>query len=369
MRGDQRPFQQRVAVAAHPARPVECQVCRRDGRSHHEERRHPQQIGRGHAALLPPLPDQQCRRQRDHHRLGQQAGGVQCQRRQVAPGARRLGETHPRQRRRQVEQAGEHVLELDYPGHRLDVHGMHREHRRHHPGARYRQAPQELPHQERVGQVQQHVDHVEPGRATKAPQLVLQPEQGVDQRPVMPLGLDFRRREPDLPQAGSLAHRGGGGHHQVVPDEVAPQHRRQVAHQHQQAQRQRRQPWPRTHHVPHSSCRLRRGRFPGGCAPRAARVSSRARGCGRCCTARLLVFARFALGANSRLPDRSAAPLGGIRSALAQPLLATRLAERPVGVEKIVDQHRRYDRQSLQPHRRHPRQQQRQQQKRAVAHR
>ena len=199
-RGDQRPFQQRVAVAPHPARPVECQVRRRDGRSHHEERRHPQQIGRGHAAVLPPLPDQQCRRQGDHHRLGQHAGGVQRQRRQVPPRARCLGEAYPRQRRRQVEQAGEHVLELDHPGHRLDVHRMHREHRGHDPGARYRQAPQEVPQQERVGQVQQHVDHVEAGRR-EAPQLVLQPEQGIDQRPVVPLGLDLPRGEPDLAQA------------------------------------------------------------------------------------------------------------------------------------------------------------------------
>ena len=44
--------------------------------------------------------------------------------------------------------------------------------------------------------------------------------------------------EPDLPQTGYVLHRLGVGEYAIVPDEATPQHRRQVADDHQQTERE-----------------------------------------------------------------------------------------------------------------------------------
>ena len=257
---DQRPLGQRVAQLQHLPPPVERQVRRRDRRPDHRQRRQPQQIQPPHPAPLPPVPQQQRQRQRHHHRLAQQPGREQHHRQQVAARPRRLHEAHPHQHRAQVEQRRQHVLALDDPGHRLHVQRVHREHGGDQHRAGHPQAQQQAPQQQAVEQVQEDVDGVVAG-GPQAPQLVLQPEAGVDQRPVVALVLDVGGGEPDAAQpAGGVDHRLLGEDH-VVPHEAALQ-RREVAHHHQQRQRQRRRrvvrrerSQPRRRAAPYSAAR------------------------------------------------------------------------------------------------------------------
>ena len=239
---DQHALDERVAERERLPRGIERQVRRGDDKRYREERRQPRQVGPRDAARLPPVPDEQRRRQRDHDGLRQQAGREEPERQQVAPGPRRLREPDPGQRGGQVEQGREHVLALDDPGDRLDVQRMDREDRRDDPGAGRRQTPQEAPYQQDVDQVEQHVDRVIAERR-QPPQLVLQPEARVDDGPVVPLPLDVGGREPDVPQPGPLVHDRRLDEDHVVPDESGPQ-RRQVgdddegAEQHGSPQRQ-----------------------------------------------------------------------------------------------------------------------------------
>ena len=108
---------------------------------------------------------------------------------------------------------------------------MDGEHRGHHPRAGRRQPRQQPPQQQGVGEVQQHVDDMVAGRGVP-PQLVLQPEGRVEQRPVVRLVLDLRRREPDAPQAGPVPDQRRPGEDPVVPDEPG-QERGEVGRDHQ----------------------------------------------------------------------------------------------------------------------------------------
>ena len=72
------------------------------------------------------------------------------------------------------------------------MQGVDGEHRGYGPGAGDLQPPGEAPEEDRVGGVQQHVDRVVAGRG-EAPQLVLDPEGRIDQRPVMGFVPDVRR--------------------------------------------------------------------------------------------------------------------------------------------------------------------------------
>ena len=227
VRRDQHPLHRRVAERERLARGVEREVGGGDGEPAREQRCEAEPVGRGHRAPLPPVPDDERRGQGDRDRLRQQRGREQTEHQAVACGPRRLGEPDPGEHRAQVEQRGEQVLALDDPGHRLDVQGMHGEHRGERPGAGHRETQRDAPHQQRVDQVQHQVDEVVAERR-QPPQLVLQPEGGIDDRPVVAFVPDVGRRKPDVPQAGpSMDDRLLGEDH-VVPDE-APRERREVA--------------------------------------------------------------------------------------------------------------------------------------------
>ena len=72
MRGDQRPLDHRVAeIQRLPGRGV-CRVGGGDGDAHGEERGQPQQVGAVHPAALPPMADQERRRQSDDDGLAEQ---------------------------------------------------------------------------------------------------------------------------------------------------------------------------------------------------------------------------------------------------------------------------------------------------------
>ena len=235
-RCDQGPLGQGVAKLQRLPRGVERQIAGGDRHRHRHERRQAQQVDPGDPPVLPPVPDQERDGQRHHHRLRQQSGGEQRQRQRVAPRAWFLHEADPDQHRAQVEQRRQDVFSLDDPGDRLHVHGVHGEHRGDHGGARHAQAFEEAPQQQAVEHVQGDVDRVVAGRL-EAPELVLQPEGRIDERPVVSLVLDVRGREPDVAQAGDGVDDRLLGEDHVVPDEAAGQ-RRHVADGGQPSQRQ-----------------------------------------------------------------------------------------------------------------------------------
>ena len=131
---------------------------------------------------------------------------------------RRLREAEPRQEGAEIEQTRQHVLALDNPGNGLHVQGMDGEHRGDQPPAGDGQTRGQAPQQQDVGRVQEDVDGVIAGRG-EPPQLVLQPEARIDQRPVVPLVPDLRRPEPEAPEAVPVPDREGLVEDPVVPDE------------------------------------------------------------------------------------------------------------------------------------------------------
>ena len=149
-------------------------------------------------------------------------------------------EPDPDKRGREVEQTGQHVLPLDCPRDRLGVDGVDGEYRGDEQRSRHSESPEDAPQEERVRQVQQHIDGVVTGRG-EPPHLVLQPERGVGHRPVERL-LHLVRPEPEAQDARPFADSCLAGNVvDVVPHETTPQHRRQVADQHQERQGQHRQ--------------------------------------------------------------------------------------------------------------------------------
>ena len=110
----------------------------------------------------------------------------------------------------------------------------------HAPGAPSR--PQETPDQQRVDEVQRHVDQVVAERR-EPPQLVLQPEGRVQQRPVVVLGgvaghVGGPGGEPEPPQAGpALPDRLRRDDDEVVPDEARLGHG-EVGDGHQRPERE-----------------------------------------------------------------------------------------------------------------------------------
>ena len=164
------------------------------------------------------MPDEQCRWQRYHDGLRQHAGDEHHQHQEIACHRRCLGEPHPGQESREVEQSGEHVLPLDDPGHRLDVNGVHGEDHRDQPRPGNRQPAHQAPHEKRVDEVQHQVDDVV-AEGIETPKLVLQPEGRVDDRPVVAFVADVARREPDVPKPGPCVDHRRVGEDEVVPDE------------------------------------------------------------------------------------------------------------------------------------------------------
>ena len=252
LRRDERPFDHRVVEGdGFPGR-GEQHVRGCGGHSDRKEREQPEQIRAGaacercpfplfrggHAPLLPPVPDQQGRGQRDHDGLAQQPQPEQRECQAIpprpAPCVWRLHVAHPGRKRREIPQPRQHVLALHDPGDGLHVQGMDGEYRGDQPCAGEGQACPQAPQQQRVDQVQQHVDDVIAGRG-EAPQFVLQPEGGVHERPIVGLVPDLRGREPDPPQAGPIADRGRLGEDPVVPDETGEEGGN-VAADHQQTE-------------------------------------------------------------------------------------------------------------------------------------
>ena len=323
-RRDQGPLDEGIAECGRRGRGDHPQVHGDEAQRHAEERCQPQQVSHAHAAGPPPVEYHQRRRQRDYHVFGQHPGGEQQQRQAVSPRAfsrrkspgacgapsvagafgrtrwtsrRTFQESEPRQDAGQIEQAGEHVFALDRPRDGFDVQRMDGEDRGDDPGAGHGQPQQNPPQQHGVGRVQQHVDHVVAGRR-EPPQFVFQPEAGVGQRSVVGL-LHLARHEPYPPQAGPVPEsRFSRNVIHVVPDEAAPQHRRQIAHDDQQDQHRRARhgslhraecPRARGTPLPSSRCRPfvceecpRRGFFrAGGGCPALSGRRLRRRGCGR----------------------------------------------------------------------------------------
>ena len=182
------------------------------------------QSARAHPALSPPVPHDERGGQGDGGRLRQHRRRVTGQRQAVASPPRRLGESNPRERRAQVEQRGQQVLAPDDPGHRLDVQGMDGEQRGDRPAPRRPEHPHEPPDEHGVERVQRHVDGVI-ARRVQPPELVLEPERRVRQRPVVQLP-KVAGREPDVPQPGpSPDERFLDDERLVVPHEAARQRR------------------------------------------------------------------------------------------------------------------------------------------------
>ena len=116
---------------------------------------------------------------------------------------------------------------------------MHGKYRSHKPRARHDQPPQDAPQQQRIDQVQQHVDNMI-ARRRESPQLVLQPKTRVHHRPVMRLAFNLAGRKPDLRQTGHSLNRFGVCNDHVIPYKAGID-RGKIADRHQQHQRENRQ--------------------------------------------------------------------------------------------------------------------------------
>ena len=123
MRGDQRPLDHRVAEIQRLPGGVERGIGDSDGDAHGEERGQPQQVGAAHPAALPPMADQQRRRQSDDDGLAEQPEDEQDEGEGVVFPPARFREAEPGRDRREVEQRREQVLALDHPGDGFDVQG------------------------------------------------------------------------------------------------------------------------------------------------------------------------------------------------------------------------------------------------------
>ena len=191
---------------------LEIRGVRAERGSQQEQRRQGGDVPPADPAAPPPGHQQQRRRQAARDRLGQQRAAEQRQREGVRapplprrrarpvralPSLRPAGETQIHERRPEVQRGGEHVLALGDPGHRFDVHRMHREDRRGHPGPGDAEAAQQDPEQDRVESVQQDVHQVVT-EWLEPPETALQPETREHQGVVLRAAGGF---EPDPPQA------------------------------------------------------------------------------------------------------------------------------------------------------------------------
>ena len=132
--------------------------------------------------------------------------------------------------RAQRERQREHVLPLGDPRDRLDHHRMHREDRRREPGSGHAEPPQRAPGEDGAERVQRDVHRVV-ARRLEPPELVLDPEQRVDERVVL---RRRARREPDVAQPGERPERRVLLHVGVVVPDEARGERRQVDDRRQQ---------------------------------------------------------------------------------------------------------------------------------------
>ena len=115
---------------------------------------------------------------------------------------------------------------------------MNGEHRGRQPGSGRLKARQQSPQQQRIDEMQDHIDKVITSRI-QPPQPAFHPERGIDQGPVMPFPeLQVSGRKPDPPHSERIAQHFCVGHHPVVPDETAPEHGRRIADGSQQDQGQ-----------------------------------------------------------------------------------------------------------------------------------
>ena len=110
---------------------------------------------------------------------------------------------------------------------------MHREHRRREPRAGHLQSPQ----QQHDPGMQQQINGVITERR-QPPQFMLQPEGGIQQRPIVGFVWKHRTRgKPDLRQPRPGVKRPGIGQYQLVIPHESGRQRRKVTDRHQQAQR------------------------------------------------------------------------------------------------------------------------------------
>src|SRR5262245_53796553 len=176
---------------------------------------------------LQPEEDEDCRGQRAGYRLAehrqnerQEGERVESHRSPVKREAKIC------EQRDQIEEARLDVLELRDPGDRFHVYRVEREHGCRHPRSRDREAAKHEPDEARIERMQQNVDEMVAERV-HAPEVILRPEHGLQQRIVLGWG----RREPDCPQTIHRLQRSIGGHpHLVVPDESAPEGRNGGCH-------------------------------------------------------------------------------------------------------------------------------------------
>jgi hypothetical protein len=105
------------------------------------------------------------------------------------------------EQRSERERGGKQVLALARPRHRLDLHGVDGEDGRGEPRAGHGEPHEEPPREQHDGGVRRDVHRVVAGRV-EAPEPVLDPERGVDERVVLRHRADA---QPDVAQPPSDA--------------------------------------------------------------------------------------------------------------------------------------------------------------------
>lgn len=132
------------------------------------------------------MPDHQGSREGHDDGLAQHAGRKQRQRHDIAPRARRFREPQPGGEGGKIEQGRKQILSGDHPGDGLHVQGVYGEHGGDPPRAADLQPLQQPPQQGRVDEVKRHIDRMVAGRR-EPPELVLEPEGRIEERPVVVL--------------------------------------------------------------------------------------------------------------------------------------------------------------------------------------
>lgn len=96
-----------------------------------------------------------------------------------------------RRKRAKVEDAGKCVLSFRNPGHRLDLHGMHREEQGDPEASGHTEKKQTLPKQHSAQSMQKNIDGVVTNRP-QPPKLTLDPKRGMCWRIILVNGAGFR---------------------------------------------------------------------------------------------------------------------------------------------------------------------------------
>ena len=216
-----------------------------------QQRRHLYQIPPHDAPVPPPHPQQQDRRQGDGDGLAQHGGGITRRqrhrlrhpiemRREIIgrAGFRLLPDTQPATKSQQVELGGQEILAGGDPHHRLGMNRMQGEQGGDEPRGGQPHPSKQMPHQQGVGGMKHKIGGME-GGGPEPPQFVIQPEGGVEHRPVMKF-VGAHRPEPDIQQAAPLTNlRRLKDEHLVIPNETGGECGRIGRHGHQQQSRRR----------------------------------------------------------------------------------------------------------------------------------